>query len=121
MRKVRSYLGNSTDLVRILQTLKIPAHSHLATLDITSLYTDITHSEAITIFLKIFKHHPKKVFLVDLLKYVLKNNVFKFDNVTFAQICGIAMGTKLAPALATIYVASIEEQILENREKTPIF
>ena len=60
-------------------------------------------------FLRIFKSHPQKLFLLDLLKYVLKNNVFKFDNLIFTQTCGLAMGTKLAPALATIYIRHMKE------------
>ena len=43
MKAVRSYLRNSTDLVRTLQSLKIPPHAYLVTLDIESLYTNITH------------------------------------------------------------------------------
>ena len=72
MKKVRSYLKNSMDLVHILQTLRVPPHAYLVTLDIESLYTNITHDEAIVSFLKRFKHDPRKIFLLDLLKYVLK-------------------------------------------------
>ena len=65
-------------------------------LDIESLYTSITHKEAIASFLKQFKHLPKKVFLLDLLKLVLKINVFQFNDHVFTQFYGIALGTKLA-------------------------
>ena len=69
--------------------------------------------------MKIFEKHPQKVFLLDLLKYVLKNNIFKFDNLLFTQTHGIAMGTKLAPALATIYIGQVEEALLVSRPKKP--
>ena len=71
-------------------------------------------------FLRKFKTHPKKIFLLDLLKYVLKNNVFQFDNLTFTQLCGIAMGTNLAPALATIVIGDLEENFLDKHPKKPI-
>ena len=90
--------------MHILQDLKIPKDSYLVSLDIESLYTNITNKEAITTLLRRFKSHPLKVFLLDLLKYVLKNNAFKFNDLIFTQVCGIAMGTKLASALATIYI-----------------
>ena len=67
MKVVKSYIKNSTDLVHTLQNLKIPKCSFLITLDIQSLYTNITHEEAIITFLRKFKHHPQKVFLLDLL------------------------------------------------------
>ena len=104
MRSTKSYLKNSTQLVNILSNKRIPANAFLICLDIESLYTNISHDQAIITFLKIFKNHPQLTFLLDLLKFVLKNNIFEFDNLTFTQTCGLAMGTKLAPALATIYI-----------------
>ena len=104
MRSVASYLRNSIQLIHMLEAHNFPPGVYLITLDIQSLYTNIDHGEAITAFLRVFSHHPMKVFLLGLLKYVLKNNVFQFDGRYYSQLCGVAMGTKLAPALATIYV-----------------
>ena len=53
------------------------------------------------------------------MKYVLKNNIFKFDDLLFTQVCGIAMGTKLVPALATVYIGQIEETLLNDSPKKP--
>ena len=75
---------------------------------------------AISSFTKRFSSHPKFVFLLDLLKFVLYNNTFRFDGKYFRQICGIAMGTKLAPALATIVVADLEEQYLRTSPCKPL-
>ena len=69
--------------------------------------------------LKRFEPDPHKVFLLDLLKFVLKNNVFKFGDQVFAQLHGVAMGTKLAPALATIYIGDLEELFIESRTLKP--
>ena len=112
MRRVASYLENSTDLVNTLSKTKLPTNSLLCTLDIESLYTNITHKQAVIAFARRFRAHPKFVFYLDLLKFVLSNNVFQFDGRFFSQRCGIAMGTKLAPALATIVVADFEEKYL---------
>ena len=119
MTQVKPYFKKSADLIEILKTLKIPQHSLLVTLDIESLYTNITHEQAILSFLRKFKNHPLKVFLLDLLKYVLKNNIFQFDSLTFTQLCGLAMGTKLAPALATIYIGDLEEIFQINQVNKP--
>ena len=120
MTQIKSYIKNSTDLIQTLRTLVIPPHCLLVTLDVESLYTNISHDEAIISFLRIVKDHPLKVFLLDLLKYVLKNNVFQFDNLIFTQLCGIAMGTKLAPALATIYLGQLEEKFLNQQTLKPL-
>ena len=119
MHKVKLYLKNSTDLVHLLEALKIPANAHLITLDIESLYTNISHEQSITSVLKRLENHPQKVFMLHLLKYVLKNNVFKFNEHIFTQFHGIAMGTKVAPILASIYIGDLEETFLSCRELQP--
>ena len=60
-------------------------------LDIEFLYTNISHRLASETFSRRISTHPKFVLLLDLLKFVLTNNVFQ--------------GTLLAPALATIVIA----------------
>ena len=42
--------------------------------------------------------------------------MFQFDGHIFTQLHGITMGTKLAPAPATIYIGDLEESFIENRE-----
>ena len=37
----------------------------------------------------------------------------------FTLTCGLAMGTKLAPALATIYIGQLEETLLSSRALKP--
>ena len=109
MKRVSSYVQNSTEVVNTLSEMKLPKQTLICTLDIESLYTNVTHEQAISAFARRFSSHPKFVFLLDLLKFVLSNNVFNFDGRLFSQTCGIAMGTKLAPALATIVIADLEE------------
>ena len=62
---------------------------------------------------------PVDVFL-EILSFVLKNNIFSFNGEMYHQLYGVAMGTKLAPALATIYLALLEEAYL-NTTPTPPF
>ena len=56
--------------------------------------------------------------LLDLLKYVVKKNVFKFDHLAFTRLCCVVMGRRLAPALATIYTGELEEDYLHTNQKT---
>ena len=75
MRKVRSYIKYSTDVINILANLTFPPHVYLVTSNIESLYTNITHTRAIEAFTSRFRSHPNFVFLLDLLKFVLGSNV----------------------------------------------
>ena len=49
------------------------------------------------------------VLYLDLLKFVLYNNIFRFNGKIYHHICGITMSTKLALALALVVVAYYEE------------
>ena len=120
-------LKNPTNLIHILKTLNVPTNAHLITLDIESLYTNIysctniSHKQAITSVLKRLEGHPQKVFTLDIQKYmyVLKNKVFEGNEYIFTQLHGIAMGTKLAPALASIYIGDLEQSFLSSRKLQP--
>ena len=70
MKATKSYIKNSIDLIHFLDHTKVPREAYLVTLDIESLHTNISHSEAILSFLSLFKQHPQKGFLLDLLKWV---------------------------------------------------
>ena len=68
---------------------------------------------AIEVFLKIFAKPSRLVLHLDLLKSVLNNNIFQFSGQVYHQVRGIAMGTTMAPALASIVVAHYEEKYLD--------
>lgn len=119
MRSVPSFVLNSLEIINTLADNSYPPFTYLATLDVESLYTNITHERAISTFSRLFRDRPNFVFLLDLLKYVLHNNVFSFDGTMYRQVCGLAMGTKLAPALATLVMAEVEEQFLTEQALKP--
>jgi hypothetical protein len=48
--------------------------------------------------------------LEEMLTLVLKNNNFTFDGNHYLQINGTAMGTKMAPSYANIFMGDLEEQ-----------
>ena len=56
----------------------------------------------------------------DLLNIVLTQNFFQFADEMYHQVQGTAMGTKMAPAYAKLFMAELEEKLLENYPTTPI-
>ena len=52
---------------------------------------------------------------------VLKNNIFEFDEKTFKQKRGTAIGTKFAPPYAVLFMADFEEKMLEVLERNQWF
>ena len=58
--------------------------------------------------------------LAELADVVLKNNIYEFDEKTFKQKRGTAIGTKFASPYAILFMADFEEKILESFEKKPM-
>ena len=57
--------------------------------------------------------------LCDLAEVVLKKNIFKVGKKTLKQERGTAIGTKLAPPYSTLFMAELEEEILQKAEFKP--
>ena len=53
--------------------------------------------------------------------FVLKFNNFQFDGKDYLQVGGTAMGTKVAPSLATVYMADFEEKHIYTYDPPPDF
>ena len=58
--------------------------------------------------------------LIDLTKIVLQHNLFEFDNKLFLQLLGFAMGSKMAPSMANIYMWWFEKKFLPNAPIKPL-
>ena len=100
----------------------------MVTIDVKSLYTSIPHSDGIKACLEAlhssvdsFSDRPDPSVLSCLLEVVLKNNIFEFDGKVFKQLQGTAMGTKLAPAYANIFMGSLENSILSPAPLRPSY
>ena len=53
-------------------------------------------------------------------KIVLKNNIFEFDEKSFKQMRGTAIGLKFAPPNAIFFMTDLEEKILNAFDEKPI-
>ena len=58
--------------------------------------------------------------LIELAEIVLKNNIFQFDEETFKQVRGTAIGTNFAPPYAILLMVDLEEKFLNASEKKPM-
>ncbi len=113
--KIPSYIKDTTHFLKLIEDLgEIPENCLLATLDVSALYTNIPQSEGIQacrVALDITRDPespPSNSSLEHLLKLVLSTNNFEFDGTHYTQISGTAMGTKVAPSYANIFMAQFE-------------
>ena len=124
--KITSYLRDTTDLLVKLENLPTPkAGSILCSLDVSSLYTNIPNFEgrqAVGRFLA--KHRqwgtgpePSNQSICHLLNMVLTMNNFRFDIEHYLQVSGTAMGTRVAPTYANIFMADFEDKYVYTYPK----
>ena len=115
-----SYLKDTKHLLQILNSLPpLPCDSILVTADVTSLYTNIPHDEGIhSILHHLDKHRditpnftPRNRIVHTFLHFILKYNYFDFLDKHYLQTQGTAMGTKMAPPYANLFMASIESSL----------
>ena len=90
-------------------------------MDVTSLYTCITHSDG----LKALKHFlnkratpdPPTDTLIRLAELVLNKNTFSFRDEVFSQMSGVARGTKMGPSYACLFMGHLEHTLLQQYKK----
>ena len=118
--KLPSYLKDSTEFIHLIETTKLPTNCFLASIDVSSLYTNIPHNEGIQSTLYYLKNDPEAYkhpeqptpeVITELMEMVLKNNVFEFNDNYYLQIQGTAMGTKMAPAYANLFMGKLEQEL----------
>ena len=90
------------------------------TVDVKALFTNIKHKEGAKATKEALNlRHDKTVptgFIMRILEFVLNNNIFEFDGQLYSQDIGAAMETKPAPPYANIFMAKIDQQILNIAE-----
>ena len=116
-----SHIRDTTDFIIRLKNLgRVPEDSILATLDVSSLYTNIDTDDGLAIIeeelAKTGQIRPSAKTLTYLLEKVLKLNNFTFDNHNFIQVKGTAMGTKAAPNFANVYMGRFEDTFVYRTE-----
>lgn len=102
----------------------LPENTILVSMDVTSLYTNIPHEDGIAACKEVWDKRavktPPTECLIEMLTLVLKHNNFTFNGEHYLQINGTAMGTKMAPSYANIFMGRLEKQLLETSIEKPL-
>ena len=120
-----SFVKDTTDFINEVESLSgLPRTFVLATLDVTSLYTNIPNQEGLTAVARVLNRNKPKYRLSNqslcaLLKLVLHSNNFTSNGEHYLQIGGTAMGTKVAPSYANIFMGELEAKMLETAPIKP--
>ena len=118
-----SYLKDSQHLLQCCNNLVLDKSYKKYSLDFESLYTNIDTEKAIYRITEYFKDKIKYfdfdiVGFNQILKLVLHNNIFTFNNEFFIQTNGLAMGSKCGPMFANMYVYILEKDWIRIHNPT---
>ena len=119
VQSLPSYVKDTNHMLRIADSFRFPGtFNYVFTMDVKSLYTVIPNGDgllALTHFLnKRQVLQPPTHTLVRLAELVLTLNTFSFNGNFYRQTGGVAMGSRLGPNYACLFMGHIEEQIFEQ-------
>ena len=102
----------------------LPDNLNLCKIDVVDLYPNVPHEERLIAIRKALDTRKDKVIstdsLIELAECALKNNIFELDKSVFKQVRGTAIGTKMAPPYAIIFMDALEEETLNNSLLKPL-
>ena len=113
LHKIPSLITDTNDFLRKLNDINhlITPESTMITMDVNSLYTNIPHTDGINACRSFLNRHTTDPALINdipiLIDFIPTHNLFKFNNDHYLQIKGTAIGTKMAPSYANIFMDAI--------------
>ena len=126
--KIRSYLKDTTHFLQKLEEVpELTGDTLFCNLDVSSLYTNIPNIEGLQATARFLMKHRRtyknseltNTSLCSFFKMVLSMNNFRFNGEHYLQIAGTAMGTRVAPTYANIFMSDFEERHVYTYEKQP--
>jgi hypothetical protein len=108
---------SSRHLIKDMHNKSFPPNSVILCADVTALYPNIPITLGIKTVQKVLKDlhcfsDEKLYFLMALLRWILTNNYCTFNNTTYLQLKGTAMGTPTAVVYSNIFLYGIESEKL---------
>ena len=121
---VTSYLRDTKDFVSKMRDLDTyPEDAILASLDVVNLYPSIPHDDGIDALNQFLRRHgftdTQTEDICDLAYFILTHNHFEFNSEMYLQMAGTAMGTRMAPTYAIIFMHMQETALLQSVPLTP--
>ena len=131
LHHVPAHLKNTDEYLNRLKQQypdnKLPEKSIIFSVDVVNLYGNIPPDEATEALLELLADHHSEINTFNLetddlralLTHCLSNNNLRFGSHYYRQVTGIAMGSRIAPPLAIIFMGALERKFLEATTHKP--
>ena len=118
MKNLLSFIQDPSHFISMIEGRQLPQSCLLASIDVTSLYTNIVHDDEIKATIEALHESyaldedqlPPEI-IGDMLRFILTHNVFEFVERFFLQLQGCTMGNKCSPSYACIYMGLLEKTL----------
>ena len=121
--RIPSYVKDTTHFINITKNIQLEPQDILVTIDVSSLYINIPHTEGTAAINKMMEEtgtdNLLKMLISNLNYQVLTKNYF--DDQLYKQKQGTAMGTRMAPNYAIIFRNYLENNFLNSYPTPPGF
>ena len=128
--EIKSYIKDTNDFLHKLGRIgELPEGAILCTIDVVGLYPHIPHNEGLEALKEALSTLDGRVdseqrgsLTEDVLSFaelVLKSNNFEFNGKHYLQKRGTAIGTRMAPSYANIFMDRLERRLIQNAEDKP--
>ena len=114
-------LSSTTDFIERLKAINLPSRHSLVSFDVQSLFTNVPLNEAIDLACRyVYDHNSPSKPSYDrkhfkkLLMYATSGE-FLYNQKMYRQVDGVAMGSPLAPTLANLFMAHLEQTWVASR------
>ena len=123
-KQVKSFIKDTNDFLKKLSNLQnVSKETLLCTVDVVGLYPNIPHEDGLEALKSVLDDRKDKSVstetLLELTECVLKNNIFEHNSQVFRQLQGTAIGTKMAPSYAILFMSKLEQKLLETSTLKP--
>ena len=123
---IPTHIKDTTHFLNEIQKIgTLPEGTILATMDVVSLYTNIPHKEGIQACREFLTHNKLPIDKINdichIICFILTHNNFQFNKKNYLQTRGTAMGTKMAPSYADIFMHTLETKLLKDYPLTPTY
>ena len=114
VKSLKSYVKDTTDFINKISNLgELPEESYLVTTDVKALYTNIPNDEGLQALKEALDQKQNQSVaskvIVTLVSLILTLNNFVFNDKSYLQVKGCAMGTISAPPCANVFMGKFEE------------
>ena len=119
VKSLPSHIKDNNHALKIFRDFTFSGENkYIFTMGITSLYTAIPNNEGLLALKFYFDQRstkePSSETLLRLAELALTLNCFSFSIIHYQQINGVAMGTKMGPSYANLFVGYIENQFFNQ-------